>query len=108
MSFRVLVITVLVIAFALWREVKSHIDYSRFIELSQARQSTTVNGVLSHQSLSREIPSGKDLLTYRLAPPPGWSAYSFPSLPSDASTALVQSAGLTPSDSPASRASSSR
>lgn len=39
MTFRLLVIMVLVIAFALWREVTAHVDYSRFIDLSHSLSS---------------------------------------------------------------------
>lgn len=69
------------------------------------KQAATINGVPVRQSLSGEIASGRDLLTYRLAPPPGWSASSFPSLSSDASATLVQSAGLTPPDASSAQAS---
>ena len=104
MSLRTVVIIALLIAFALLREIGDYVNFSPFLELSQKKETETVNGVLVRQNLTRGIPSGTDLLSYRLAPPPGWSASSFPSLSSDASATLVQSAGLTPPHSPASQA----
>ncbi len=105
MTFRLLVIMVLLIAFALWREATAYVDDSRFSDLSQMKQAATINGVSVRQSLSGELASGKDLLTYRLAPPPNWSAFSSPSLSSNISTTLMQSAGLTAPDSSSARAS---
>ena len=105
MSFRLLVIMVLLIAIALWREAIAPIEHSSFSELSQMNQTATTDGVPVRQSLSGELASGKDLLTYRLAPPPDWSTVSSPRLSSNSSTTLMQSAGLTPPDSSSTRAS---
>lgn len=90
MSFRLLVIMVLLIAIALWREAIAPVEHSSFSELSQMNQTATTD---------------KNLLTHRLAPPPDWSTVSSPLLSSNSSTTLMQSVGLTPPDSSSTRAS---
>ena len=102
---RVLILMALLTAIALLHEAGARVDWSRDIPLSQVKHAVTVNGVPARQSLSGEVATGKDLLNYRLAPLPEWSASFSPPFSPAANLALLQSAVPMPHDSSSTRAS---
>ena len=97
---RTLVVMGLLTALALLREVGSGLDFWRHPQLSRTTQTVTVNGVPVRRSLSGEFATGKDLLAYRLAPPPNWPTSSSPPLSPTAGLALFQSTAPGPQDPP--------
>ena len=89
------------IALTLLSEVGTRHDFAHPRPITQAKSTTTVNGVLVYQSVSDRLADVRAELPYRLGPLLERADSPLATLSPFASRSLLQSAALTPSSSAA-------